>query len=390
MTTGVLLSQPVHQHGYQTAQALYERQVLDTFVTGLYLDPELVARLPRRLRLFASRRSHADLPSVAVTRMPLQGIAHLAARALPAGRESAVDAVFDSFDRAASRLVRPWHRAVHVFEGTGIRTARAAAALGVPVVLDVPSVFEGSRRQQQSDPGSRAAQRRNEQERRLADVLLAPSDRVRDALTEAGVPAERIALLPYGVDVGRFSRRDGAARARDCLRLLWVGNDSRHKGLDLLVAAVEQLTRRGHVVQLRIVGAQDTLGRSLKRCHPHHDWVGSVPKSEVHEHFLASDAFVLPTAGEGSSLATLEALAAGLAVVTTNFSGLPLLHGSTALIIRERSVDALAEQVGLLLADDALLARLQAAGPRLVASEYTWERYRDRIGALYTSRPELR
>lgn len=381
----VLLVQPIHQHAYETAVALAGQGALDSFVTLLYADESRTNSLPIRLRGLASRRSHPELPQEMVTTMPILGIAHLGAMRTRKLQENAfVDRLFSEFERRAASLVQPGHAAVHVFEGTGLKVAQRAKLLGIPIVLDVPSIFETGSRHEGQGKADLAYAQKIRQERELADILFVPSARVREALLEAGIPESRIESVAYGVDVARFRTTRELAGRQAPLRLLWVGNTSAHKGLPELLMALTQV--RPGACHLRIVGAQDTLGRELRREHPSHDWVGSVPKSEVQVHFAWADVLVLPTQGEGSSLAVLEAMAAGCAVVTTPLSGAPIEDGLSGLIMSCRDPDVIRRSLELMSADRHLVRQMGDAGASLVGSMYSWTAYRERVLDAYRHR----
>ena len=144
------------------------------------------------------------------------------------------------FDRwAAGALSRiPAVDIVHCFEGSALRTLRAAKRRGAVTVLDVPSVHElywsimieravvnGSR-----VPRPRLTQRQNwiDGERMEADFILAPSRFVIKHLRHAGVPQSKILLLPYGVDAEKFRPADRPDNGRP-FRVLYVGRVSFQK-----------------------------------------------------------------------------------------------------------------------------------------------------------------
>jgi glycosyltransferase involved in cell wall biosynthesis len=76
-----------------------------------------------------------------------------------------------------------------------------------------------------------------------------------------------------------------------------------------------------------------------------------------------ADAFVLASSQEGFSLATIEAMQAGVPVVATRSGGPEeiLRHGETGLLVPVNDAAALADAIGLVLHDPALAERLTAA-----------------------------
>jgi glycosyltransferase involved in cell wall biosynthesis len=85
--------------------------------------------------------------------------------------------------------------------------------------------------------------------------------------------------------------------------------------------------------------------------------------------------------GAGTRLKILEAMAWGLPVITTSIggAGLGLVNDTHALIADEPS--AFAAAVERIVRDDALWARLSAAGRALVEERYSWSQIGDRLDA---------
>lgn len=102
--------------------------------------------------------------------------------------------------------------------------------------------------------------------------------------------------------------------------------------------------------------------------------LGTVPDEELPGWYHAADAFVFPSVKEGWGLVVLEALAAGLPVITTDIAVFReyLTDGEGALMVPAGDASALAEAMRRVASDADLRSRLAAAGPA-VASRYTWE-----------------
>jgi len=112
--------------------------------------------------------------------------------------------------------------------------------------------------------------------------------------------------------------------------------------------------------------------------------LGTVPDDELPGWYHAADAFVFPSVKEGWGLVTLEALAAGLPVITTD---LPVFHeyltdGEGVLMVPAGDASALAEAMRRVASDGDLRSRLAAAGPA-VAGRYTWAACARRHAEIY-------
>ena len=102
--------------------------------------------------------------------------------------------------------------------------------------------------------------------------------------------------------------------------------------------------------------------------------VGAVPRAEVRDWLNRFDLFLFPSACEGSAGAVLEAMATGLAVVTTPNSGTPVRDGLEGFVLGCDDIDGMIRRVEELVRDDDLRFRMGQAARRRVES-LTVERY---------------
>lgn len=135
----------------------------------------------------------------------------------------------------------------------------------------------------------------------------------------------------------------------------------------------------------RVLATLEPLGLKLGRDVVE---VGSVPESEIAAWYAAADVLAFPSVKEGFGLAALEAMAAGVPVVT---SDLPVFRewmvpGRDALFAPVGDARALATALGEVLDDVELRARLVEAGRRL-ADQHSWEASARRHLEVYAGVP---
>lgn len=202
--------------------------------------------------------------------------------------------------------------------------------------------------------------RLNQRAFRAAKRLVSWSQWAKDSLVaDYGVPAEKIEVIPPGIDVARWDFAPRPERA--CLDLLFVGGDFARKGGDTLLAARERLPEavrrrvRFHIVT-RSEGIPAEEGIVVHRGLS----ANSAPLMAL---FAQADAFVFPTRGDCLPLAVLEALAAGLPVITTAVAALPeaVVDGVSGRIVPTDDPAALAAALCELEGDPALRRRMGAA-----------------------------
>jgi hypothetical protein len=151
----------------------------------------------------------------------------------------------------------------------------------------------------------------------LAAAVLPWSHWTRDSLIhDYGVPPERIAVVPPGVDTHYW--RPARVRPRtEKVRLLFVGGDFSRKGGSLLVDVFHalELNRQAELHLVTRESVSDGPGILVHRNLQNNS-------SELLELYQSADVFVLPTRADCFSLASLEAMAAGLPVITTATGGI--------------------------------------------------------------------
>lgn len=220
-----------------------------------------------------------------------------------------------------------------------------------------------------------------------ADSVQALSHETASELARIGVPPERVVPIPNGVPLP--ATRGGRSEARRELDLpddrgivLYAGRFARYKGLGDLVDAWRLLSPEGWCLVLVGEEAVD-------------DPYGAIPElpgllvrpwaREVQTYLEAADVFVLPSHSEGMSNALLEAMAAGVAVVTSDTGAATEMveDGRSGLVHRTGDAADLAEKLRLVMSDASLRSDL-AEGARHRVVEFSVEHVVDRLEEVYT------
>ncbi len=212
-----------------------------------------------------------------------------------------------------------------------------------------------------------------------AGVVTTVSQFLADDIARHVGPLPRpIVVAAMPVDVDAFAAGEETPKGEPP-RILYAGNLVAAKGVDVLIRALALLVARGVPCRLKILGegpAKERL-RALARSlgvADRIDWSDFVPQHRMPAEYGAATVTVLPSRGkaEGLGLTLVEALCTGSAVVGTPVGGIPevILDGRTGLLARDGDADHLAEHLERLLTDDALRARLTAAGQAYVRERY--------------------
>jgi glycosyltransferase involved in cell wall biosynthesis len=194
-------------------------------------------------------------------------------------------------------------------------------------------------------------------------------------------PGVAVTLVPNGVELDAFAPAHDAAGTAPAepLRAVCVARLIERKGQQHLIAAVRRLADAGVAVAVELVGTGDAEEelRALARRLAVADRVrfaGYVPRERIAERYAAADVFVLPSYNEGMSVATLEAMAAGLPTLVTRTGGAAELvaEGASGLMFDWADVAGLAAHLRR-LAEDRALARHMGQAARARAALFTWD-----------------
>lgn len=220
-----------------------------------------------------------------------------------------------------------------------------------------------------------------------------------------GARADRVAVIPCGVDTELFQPMD-AATAKDLLELppdpllLYVGRLQPIKGLetllramttvpepaDLLIVGGEQdEPENGHAAALRARVSALGLGRRVR-------FLGAQPQRRLRLFYAAAAATVMPSYYESFGMVALEAMACGSPVIASRVGGLTttVQDGVTGQLVPEGDPAALAGAVGALLDDAEARRRLGQQATRW-AAEHRWPCVAEAICRLYSElRPAAR
>ena len=231
-------------------------------------------------------------------------------------------------------------------------------------------------------PSQRAAVARELAEYAQADAIFVPSHYVRDTFLGEGVPAEKVRLVPYGVNTSAFRP---TASPPEQFRALFAGGLSARKGIHYLLRAWRIW---GHPsAQLRLAGAPsaefDHLVRWAGGLPPNVTLLGHLPREALVREMSSAHVLVLPSIEEGLALVQAQAMACGAAVIASTNTGAATLfdHGKEGLIGPIRSTDFLVEAFERLSTDRELLARMRASALARSAAFGSVEAYGDRVAA---------
>jgi glycosyltransferase involved in cell wall biosynthesis len=208
------------------------------------------------------------------------------------------------------------------------------------------------------------------------------------------ISAEKTCLI-YNA-AARLSRQEGKPisrsiwgfSAQDCV-VVSVGSLVENKGHRILIDAVRMLVPAYPSLRLLIVGdgplrsaLEEQVGRF--KLSEHIKFTGIV--KDIHSVLALADIFTLPTRyREGLSLAVLEAMQHGLAVIATRIGGIPeaVEHNRSGLLVPPGDAGALGDAIARLSADTKLRCAMGAEGRKRYEERFRAEQMVSQIESLY-------
>jgi len=192
----------------------------------------------------------------------------------------------------------------------GLAAIRAGKRLGIPVVYEIRAFWEdaavGNLTGREGSLKYRLTRQLENMAVRGADAVMTICEGLRGDLVSRGFPAEKIGIMPNGVDLTTFGKpaeRDEALAAElgigDGPVIGFIGSFYDYEGLDDLIAAMPMLVERHAGAHLLLVGggpmneslrAQAAASPMADRIH----FTGRVPHSEVERYYALTDIMAYP------------------------------------------------------------------------------------------------
>lgn len=230
---------------------------------------------------------------------------------------------------------------------------------------------------------------------RSCKKLIAITNAVKESAARAGVNPDKFVIIPNGIDPAPYQQSYNRDEIRSSLKInsnapliLTATRLIPAKGIEVLLGAVANLKEK--IPQLRTVIAGDGPHRSqLEQLCEKMELTGFIQflgeRKDIPHLLAASDLVVVPSLAEGQSLIVLEGMASHLPVIASDVGGMRemIQDGKTGLLVPPANPTALAQAIGLVLADKNLAKRLGDDGAHFVESEMTLETMISRTRALY-------
>jgi glycosyltransferase involved in cell wall biosynthesis len=211
--------------------------------------------------------------------------------------------------------------------------------------------------------------------------IICPSESLQSLVLKEKSDA-KTTVIPNGLDVDKFKPDLQKKRS-----ILLVSRMLERKGIQYFLKAIENLNcdYEANVVgdgpYLKTLQSQ-ALDKKLKVHFLGWYDNGSLELKKLYE---ASEIFIFPSEAENFPIVLLEAMAAGMAIITTKGTGCEEVVGDTGLLVESRNSEALRDAISKLVNDPNLRAELGRLARRRFEENFNWDVITKRYCDVYTS-----
>ena len=197
-------------------------------------------------------------------------------------------------------------------------------------------------------------------------------------------------IIPNGVDIDRFSQREGLDKYRDGkVNILFLGRMEKRKGFKHLLNAYLEIKQQFPNIRLIVAGGNqpDKESRGVLKDQASLDieWVGQISNADVPKYYQAADIFCAPNTGnESFGIVLLEAMASGKPIIASEIEGFSqvMQNGREGIMCEPENEIELSKALVKLIKNVRLRSDMGASG-RLTASKYSWDIIATEIEEIY-------
>ena len=225
---------------------------------------------------------------------------------------------------------------------------------------------------------------------RRADAFVSLSSEITSEFKDNKIEQTKIYEIPNCFDSGKFFKVNPSEKIKLRIKLklpiehkifIFTGKLLSTKGLPLLLRVWNEIQKIHDKVLLLVVGSsrnlmyscEDELKKYVQENKLEKNVIFTGYRNDVHEYLKSSDIFLFPTEDEAFGISLIEAMACGLAVITTSIGGIKdfIKHYENGLLMNVGDFDQLYNHIELLLKDDELTDRIGQNAIQTVKNKYS-------------------
>ncbi len=202
-----------------------------------------------------------------------------------------------------------------------------------------------------------------------ADLFVCVSNKARDCVLALGAPPDKAKVVYPGIDLHLFQSVKHSQTNRN---LIFVGGLKPHKGIDIFLEVADAVLPKNPDIKMTVIGKgpyADTI-KSYVDKYPQFSYLGPLPNEQLPSVLQQHGILVMPCrdmykyklkiTSEQFGFSFVEAMACGLAVITTDAGALPEIVGADNIVVAQNDSKAVIAAVESLLSEPRHLASVQA------------------------------
>lgn len=387
----VIISNATRLHAHQHAFALQQAGLLKLFLTSIWYKPNsfpfnklnlLPSKIQGKLKYFLGKRSHPLLEEKTIRQQVTPEIVRLVLGVVTAKKYTEellyIHKVF--YDWRVARQLSKLKPDIFIgYEISCQYSFAEAKRLGMVTILDLAGLhyeFVSAQKKRLLEEKTdnwltKKLNKRKQAELNNTDYIFCISTLAKNKLIENGIKEDKINVIPLGADLSIFKPKT-TYNTTGKLRLLYVGNVSKQKGVDVLLQALKELDRSD--VELVIIGSVVD-SNILAPYAGYYQLTPYLSHDKLVEYYQQADIFILPSLLDSWGMVVNEAMACATPVIVTeNVGSKELVAADCGWIVPPGSASALKSVITDALSNREKLETMGRSACRAVEN-YTWDSY---------------
>ncbi len=387
----VVISNATRLHAHHHAFALQQAGMLMFFLTSIWYKPNsfpfnqlslLPSTVKGKLKSFLGKRSHPLLEEKYTRQQVTPEVVRLALDVVTVKKytEEMLYIHKTFYDWRIARQLSKLKPDIFVgYEISCQYSFAEAKRLGMVTILDLAGLhYEFVADQKKHLLGTKVdnwvtkkLNKRKQAELNNTDYIFCISSLAKSKLIENGIEKDKINVIPLGADLSIFKPKV-TYNSTGTFRLLYVGNVSKQKGVDVLLQALKELDRSD--VELVIIGSVVDLN-ILTPYAGYYQLTSYLSHDELVEYYQQADIFILPSLLDSWGMVVNEAMACATPVVVTeNVGSKELVTADCGWVVPPGSASALKVVITDALSNREKLETMGRNACRAVEN-HTWDSY---------------
>jgi glycosyltransferase involved in cell wall biosynthesis len=197
-----------------------------------------------------------------------------------------------------------------------------------------------------------------------------------DLVNKFGIKEDHVCVIPHGIDTQKFYPLK--SEKQQDIKLLYVGNLDKRKGLYYLIEAMRLVANCHKNVKLSLVGKGSQKEELISHinCLQLEGYIqlcGFLDDDSLLKMYQSSDIFVFPSLKEGFGFVLLEAMACGIPVISTNVSAIPEVVGDSGILVNPMDPEDLSKAIIFLLENEGQRKDLSLKSLDRINNRFSWE-----------------